>query len=111
MDMGMDFGTPLGFAAAGGGILAVIAQQAWSKFFGEGRSNTLLVTQLTERISSQEARLQLLESGLDNERTMRRLAEDKVQVLQLYVMKLKATLQQHGITVPELERIDRIDEE
>ena len=55
---------------------------------------------------SQEQRLLNLESGLDEERRLRRAAEDKVQALEFYVALLKAELQRHGITVPKYEADD-----
>lgn len=92
----------LGGAAyvAGGGILAVLAQQAWQRFFTkEGKANDALVQQLTERISAQEARIISVESGLDAEREARRKAEDKVHALEIDNLLLRAELRRHGIDV------------
>ena len=85
---------------AGGSVLAVIIQQAWSRFFTkEGKGNDLLVQQLTERIASQEARIITVETGLDEERKARRLAEDKVHALEIDNLMLRAELRRHGIDV------------
>lgn len=87
---------------AGGGILAVLCQQAWQRFFTkEGKANDALVQQLGERITAQEARMTSLEAGLDAERDARRRAEDKVHALELANMTLRAILAQHGIKIPE----------
>lgn len=89
------------YYAIGGGGLAWLAQMIWQRVFSsEGKANEQLVVQLGERIQSQEARLTTLESGLDDERSKRRLAEDKVHVLELYVVALQAELRRHGIDVP-----------
>ena len=86
---------------AGGGVMAVIAQQAWSRFFTkEGKANDALVEQLSQRIAAQELRLTSLEAGLDAERDERRKAEDKVHALELDNMALRAELSKHGIDVP-----------
>lgn len=96
-----------GLYAVGGGGVVWLAQMMWAKVFStEGKSHDLLVQQLTERIASQEQRLLNLESGLDDERRLRRTAEDKVQALEFYVARLKAELQKHGIEVPGHDGID-----
>lgn len=92
-----------GYAVGAGGVLAMVGQMAWSRFFGDGAAHTQLVEQLTQRIASQEQRLLNLEGGLDEERKLRRQAEDKVQALEFYVVLLKAELQKHGIEVPKPE--------
>jgi hypothetical protein len=85
---------------AGGGILAVLCQQAWQRFFTkEGKGNDLLVQQLTERIASQENRIITVEAGLDAEREARRKAEDKVHALEIDNLLLRAELRRHGIDV------------
>ena len=89
------------YYAAGGGGLVWLAQMIWTRVFSsEGKANDQLVVQLGERIASQEARLVALESGLDDERSKRRTAEDKVHVLEMYVVALQAELRRHGIDVP-----------
>lgn len=89
------------YYSVGGGGLALLAQYIWQRVFtSEGKASEQLVVQLGERIQSQEARLTTLESGLDDERSKRRLAEDKVHVLELYVVALQAELRRHGIDVP-----------
>src|SRR4249919_2003985 len=95
-------GDVIGYSVGGLGLVSLIAQGIWNKVFStEGKSHDLLVQQLTERIASQEQRLLNLESGLDDERRLRRQAEDKVQALEFYVVLLKAELQKHGIEVPK----------
>ena len=70
------------------------------KFFSsEGKANDALVSQLSERITAQEARLTSLESGLDAEREARRRAEDKVHALEIDNLLLRAELRRHGIDV------------
>lgn len=96
-------GDYLGYGVGAAGIVAALAQMAWSRLFGDGAAHAALVEQLTQRIASQEQRLLNLESGLDDERRLRRQAEDKVQALEFYVVMLKAELQKHGITVPKLD--------
>jgi len=89
------------YYAMGGGGLAWLAQMVWQRVFtSEGKASEQLVVQLGERIAAQEARLTTLEAGLDEERSKRRLAEDKVHVLELYVVALQGELRRHGITVP-----------
>ncbi len=86
---------------AGGGGLVWLAQMVWSKVFSkEGQANDQLIVQLGERIGAQELRLTALELGLDEERSKRRTAENKVHVLEMYVVALQAELRRHGITVP-----------
>lgn len=99
-------GEVLGYGVGAAGLVLAIAQMAWSRFFGDGASHAQLVEQLTQRISSQEQRLLNLESGLDDERRLRRQAEDKVQALEFYVVMLKAELQKHGIEVPKHDADD-----
>ena len=113
---GMDMDGMYGIAAAGGGVIAVLAQMAWSRFFGEGKQRTELVDQLSQRIQVQEDRMLRVENELDEERRLRRLAEDKVQVLEWYVVMLKASLSRHGITVPphpmdNVKHLPSVDEE
>lgn len=85
----------------GGGVLAVLVQQAWQRFFTkEGKANDALVEQLSSRLAAQEARLTTLEAGLDAERDARRRAEDKVHALELDNMQLRSELSKHGIELP-----------
>ena len=91
----------IAYGVTAGGYLLALGQMAWSRFFSrEGRANDALVAQLGERIASQEARLVALEAGLDDERSKRRDAEDKVHALEMYVVGLQAELRRHGIEVP-----------
>ena len=90
----------VGYYVGGAGIVSIVAQMVWNKFFStEGKSSDALVQQLTERISAQEARLTTLESGLDTEREARRRAEDKVHALEIDNLLLRAELRRHGIDV------------
>ena len=89
------------YYSVGGGGLALLAQYIWQRVFtSEGKASEQLVVQLGERIAAQESRLTALEAGLDEERSKRRQAEDKVHVLELYVVALQAELRRHGIDVP-----------
>lgn len=89
------------YYAMGGGGLVWLAQMIWQRVFSsEGKANEQLVVQLGERIAAQESRLTSLEAGLDDERAKRRDAENKVHVLELYVVALQAELRRHGIEVP-----------
>ena len=89
------------YYSVGGGGLALLAQYIWQRVFtSEGKASEQLVVQLGERIAAQEARLTTLESGLDDERSKRRDAENKVHVLEMYVVALQAELRRHGIEVP-----------
>lgn len=89
-----------GGLAAGGG-LAWLAQMAWSKFFStEGKASDALVQQLSERLAAMELRQAKQESDLDDERKLRRVAEDKVHALELDNVTLRAELSKHGIDLP-----------
>ena len=89
-----------GYAVGTIGLLLAIGQMAWQRFFSsEGNANNALVTQLSERITSQESRLVSLETGLDQEREARRRAEDKVHALEIDNLLLRAELRRHGIDV------------
>lgn len=89
------------YYSVGGGGLALLGQYIWQRVFtSEGKAHEQLVVQLGERIAAQEARLTTLELGLDDERSKRRDAENKVHVLELYVVALQAELRRHGIEVP-----------
>lgn len=98
-------GYDTGYIVGGVGILLAVGREAWSRFFSrEARAEGLLIQQLTERIGSQESRLQTLESGLDIERSQRREAEARVHVMEVYIVQLKAALRANGIEVPEAGR-------
>lgn len=86
--------------AIGAGLM-LIATVARDKLGREGRSYDQLVTQVTERLASQEARLLQIEAALDHERSKRHLAENEVHALQLRVARLETELRLHGIEVPE----------
>ena len=96
----IDDGT-LGYGVGAAGVLLAIGQMAWTKFFStEGKANDALVSQLTERITRMEERQQKLEADLDEERRLRRGAEDKVHALEIDNVVLRAELKRHGIDVP-----------
>lgn len=91
----------IGYGVGGLGLVSLIAQGVWAKFFStEGKANDALVEQLNQRITAQELRLSVLEGGLDEERKSRRLAEDKVHALQMDNVILRAELLRHGIKIP-----------
>ena len=95
-----DIGFNPGYAVGAAGILLAIAQMAWQKFFStEGKANDALVEQLSQRITAQENRTILLETGLDEERKLRRAAEDKVHALEMANVVLRAELAKYGIKV------------
>ena len=90
----------LGYVVGGVGALLAIGQMAWQKFFSsEGKANDALVSQLSERISNLETRQAKQEADLDEERKLRRLAEDKVHALEIDNLLLRAELKRHGIDV------------
>jgi len=90
-----------GLYAVGGGGLVWLAQMVWSKVFStDGKANDALVSQLTERLTALEVRQSKLESDLDDERKLRRKAEDKVHALELDNLQLRAVLKLHNIEVP-----------
>lgn len=92
----------IGYGVGGLGLVSLIAQGIWAKFFStEGKTSDALVTQLGERITSQESRLVSLETGLDEERKARREAETRVYELTMRVMRLEFELKKHNIEVPE----------
>lgn len=93
----------LGIGVGVAGVLVVIGRMAWERFFSaEGRANDALVEQLSQRITSQEARLVSLEAGLDEERRLRREAEGKFYMLRVHVLRLEHELQKHDIEIPRM---------
>lgn len=87
-----------GIAAAA----ALLGKLLYDKFFNtEGKTYDALVMQMSERVSSQESRLTTLETGLDEERKLRRDAETRVYELTMRVMRLEFELKKHNIEVPE----------
>jgi hypothetical protein len=90
----------VGYYVGGAGLVSLIAQGVWSKFFStEGKATDALTDQLSQRIAAQELRLTTLETGLDAEREARRRAEDKVHALEIDNLMLRAELRRHGIDV------------
>jgi hypothetical protein len=109
MDIGAG-GLDSGIYAVGGGGFALIAQMLWQKFVStEGKANDQLVTQQADRMAAYEQRLTKLEADLDEERRLRRRAEDKVHQLQLDNVILRAELKRHGIDVPAPVAFDLSD--
>lgn len=95
-------GDYIGYGVGGLGLVSLIAQGIWTKFFStEGKASDALVQQLGERIASQEARMVALENGLDAEREARRNAETKVYDLTMRIMRLEFELKKHNIEVPQ----------
>jgi hypothetical protein len=91
---------PLTWGAAG--VVGILGKYLWDKYIStEGKANDRLVDQLSERIAAQEARLVVLEAGMDEERRERRAAEAKVYELTLRIGRLEAELRRHNIQVPE----------
>lgn len=87
--------------ALGGGGITWLAQMVWSKIFSkEGRAYDQLIMQMSDEIKGMRDRLASVESGLDEERKQRRRAEDKVHLLELDNLQLRATLKAHGIDIP-----------
>lgn len=107
----MEGGWDNGIYAVGGGGFVWLAQMVWGKVFStEGKTHDRLLEQMSARLTTQETslsaqneRIVTLETGLDKERSQRRTAEDKVHLLELYVVALKAELKRHGIEVPAPE--------
>src|SRR6476620_6613084 len=88
-------------ALSAAGFIALIGKMAWDKFFNkEAKANEALIEQLTQRLVLQETRLGKLEGDLDMERKLRRLEQNKVHSLVLYIIELKGELRRHGIEVP-----------
>lgn len=88
-------------ALSASGFLALIGKLAWDRFFNkETKANEALILQLTERLKTQEDRMNALEKGIDLERRLRRLEQNKVHTLVLYIIELKGELRRHGIEVP-----------
>ena len=82
--------------------IALVGKFLWDKFVStEGRTYDALVTQMSDRLAAQEARLTTLESGLDSEREHRRAAESQVYELTMRIMRLEFELKKHNIEVPE----------
>lgn len=90
-----------GLYAVGGGGVVWLAQAIWTKVFStDGKANDALVTQLSDRLASLEARQEKLEAALDDERSQRRKAQEKVHALEMDNQQLRLVLAQHNITVP-----------
>ena len=90
----------LGYGVGGLGLVSLIAQGIWTKFFStEGKAGDALVQQMADEIRSLRERLTTLEAGLDDERKLRRMAEDKVHALEIDNLLLRAELRRHGIDV------------
>lgn len=97
----MDADVSMWGVGSGIGIVLLLGKMAWDKFLStEAKANDALVQQLGDRITSQENRLTILETGLDEERKARREAETKVYELKMQVMRLEFELKKHGIEVP-----------
>ena len=95
---------------AAGGIVSVIGQMAWRRFFSsEGKALTELYKQLGERLSSQEERIRTLEARLHEEFSKRLVAEEKMNRLRMRVYKLETEMRHHGIEVPPHEEHARDD--
>lgn len=93
----MDESSMMGGAVAGGGI-TWLAQMLWAKVFSsEGKANTALVAQLSERIANLESRQAKQERDLDEERSLRRVAEDRVHALEIDNLSLRFELKRQGI--------------
>lgn len=89
------------WALSATGYVLLLGKMAWDKFFSsEGKATEELVRQLSERITSQENKLMQLEREVDMERRLRRLEQNKVHTLVLYIIELKSELRKHGIEVP-----------
>jgi hypothetical protein len=89
------------YYAMGGGGLVWLAQMIWQRVFSsEGKANDQLITQLAEETRDLRARTVTLEQGLDEERKLRRNAEDRVHALELDNVVLRAELKRHNIDVP-----------
>jgi hypothetical protein len=89
----------------GGVSIGAVAKWVWDRFISQGgsaeaKANDQLVEQLSQRIANLETRQTKQEADLDEERKLRRLAEDKVHALQLDNLQLRAELRRHGIEVP-----------
>jgi 1,6-anhydro-N-acetylmuramate kinase len=89
----------------GGVSVGAAAKWLWDRFITQGgspeaKANDQLVEQLSQRIANLEARQTKQEADLDEERRLRRLAEDKVHALQLDNLLLRSELRRHGIEVP-----------
>lgn len=94
-------GDSIGYGVGALGVVVAIGQMAWQRLFStEGKANDALVGQLTERITRMEERQTKLEQDLDDERRLRRSAEDKVHALEMDNVVLRAELKRHGIDVP-----------
>lgn len=94
-------GETLGYGVGAAGVVFALAQMAWQRFFStEGKANDALVGQLTERLTALETRQSKLEGDLDDERKLRRSAEDRVHALEIDNVILRAELKRHHIDVP-----------
>lgn len=89
------------YYAMGGGGLVWLAQMIWQRVFStEGKANDALISQMAEEVKSLRDRMVVLEQGLDEERKLRRQAEDRVHALELDNVILRSELKRHNIDVP-----------
>lgn len=89
------------YYAMGGGGLVWLAQMIWQRVFStEGKANDQLVSQLADETRDLRARMVTLENGLDEERKLRRQAEDRVHALELDNVILRSELKRHNIDIP-----------
>lgn len=89
------------YYAAGGGGLVWLAQMVWTRVFStEGKANDQLISQLADETKDLRLRMATLEQGLDDERKLRRNAEDRVHALELDNVILRSELKRHNIDIP-----------
>lgn len=93
-------GEGIGYGVGALGILAVVGQMAWSRFFGDGHAHATLVDHLTARITALETRQAELERRLTEEMTMRLAAQQEVFTLRMRLQACEAEIERLGGTVP-----------
>ncbi len=83
-----------GYVVGGAGLLLVIGQMAWNKFFSTpAQAESNLYAQLNEQLQGLLARIEGLQKDMDDERRLRRLAQVRIALLELELAK-------HGIAIP-----------
>lgn len=92
-----------GYGVGAVGILGMVGQMAWSRFFGDGAAHSDLVSRLMERITSLEARQAQLEAQINQEMALRLSEQEGSSRLRRRIGLLEEMIVDLGGTVPAEE--------
>jgi hypothetical protein len=95
-------GEYIGYGVGAVGIIAGVAQLAWSRFFGDGQAHAGLVDHLTARLASLETRQAELERRVTEEMTLRLAAQEEVFNLRVRLRACEAEIARLGGEVPDV---------